>query len=468
MAIYLAFAIVVAASLAIVRLGASSHVLPIKRTIAILVPASLIFLLGLYDDLRGVSPFGKLLVQVFAAILLYAGGLGIHRLDLVSTRHELPMVVGLCLTTLWVLLITNAFNLIDGLDGLAAGSALFSTVVVLIVSLAIPNPTVTFLAITLAGATLGFLPFNFQPASIFLGDCGSLLIGFVLSALAIEGSQKAPTMVAVAIPVVSLGLPLLDVALAIFRRFLGHKPLFKGDKEHIHHKLLRRGFSQRDAVLILYAATAGFGFLSLVLLHDGTAIAFVLAVAAVGVAIGVHQLNYLEFAELNSILHRFAARRRMLANQVAVRYAADLLNACYEFRSICRVLQQTLQPIGFDGFRLRMANPNGFPPYAFQPLSYDPDGTLRYFWSNIGVSDAPWELRLELVTSSNTRWGYLNLARVCPDGNLPLDVNALGEDFCKSLSNALDRACHRLEVSKAEDGNFYAQRFKAAAAGGSD
>src|SRR5208337_4776836 len=216
----------------------------------------LVFLLGLYDDLRGVSPAGKFLVQAFAATLLFFGGYGVHRLDLVSTGQALQTFIGLPLTIFWVLLITNAFNLIDGLDGLAAGSALFSTVVILILSLLAPNPVVSFLAISLAGVILGFLRFNFHPASIFLGDSGSLFIGFLISALAIVASQKAPIIVAVSIPLVSLGLPILDVVLAVARRFLGGKPIFRGDRDHIHHKLLKRGLSQREAVLLLYAVTA--------------------------------------------------------------------------------------------------------------------------------------------------------------------------------------------------------------------
>src|SRR5262249_54435252 len=151
---------------------------------------------------------------------------------------------------------------------LAAGSALFSTGIVFMTTLFFPNELVAFVSIAIAGTILGFLRFNFHPASIFLGDSGSLFIGFMLSALALVGSQKAPTIVAVSIPVVALGLPILDVLMAIVRRFLAGRPLFDADKHHIHHKLLKRGLSQRDTALVLYGVTAAFGFLSLVLLHD--------------------------------------------------------------------------------------------------------------------------------------------------------------------------------------------------------
>jgi UDP-GlcNAc:undecaprenyl-phosphate GlcNAc-1-phosphate transferase len=443
-----------------------SVVPPIKSTFALLGSALIIFLLGLYDDLHGVGPYQKLTVQAVAAMILWAGGFGIHRLDLVSSGQVLHSFVGLPLTVFWVMLITNAFNLIDGLDGLAAGSALFSTIVVFILSLVVPNPMITCLAITLAGVILGFLRFNFPPASIFLGDSGSLFIGFMLSAMALAGSQKAPTMIAVAIPVVALGLPILDVALAIVRRFLGGKPLFRGDSHHIHHRLLKRGLPQREAVLILYAVSAGFGFLSLILLHQGSMIALVLAVTGIGILIGVQQLRYQEFAEMLSILQRAPRRRQILANHVAVRNAMESLNGCEEFRTICLVLQETFKPVGFDGIRLQMLNPNGFSASSFYPLRCARGSDFVFNWSERQMGEPPWELRLELVTSSHRKWGYVTFIRMSDSGGaLPLDVNVLNEHFCTSLSDAFDRACARLEASNQGNGQVHESRARQAAAG---
>jgi len=141
--------------------------IPAHTLISIFGSALLVFLLGLYDDMRDVGPYWKFGIQAIAAILLYAGGVGVHRLDLFSAGQTLRTVIGLPLTVVWVLLITNAFNLIDGLDGLAAGSAFFSTIVVFVSSLLAPDATVTLLTIALAGVILGFLRFNFHPASIF-------------------------------------------------------------------------------------------------------------------------------------------------------------------------------------------------------------------------------------------------------------------------------------------------------------
>ena len=453
-AIYGTFMLVVLAALAVPRLIGADPLLPAKETLGLLGPALIVFLLGLRDDVRPLSPYGKFLVQGVAAVWLYAAGFEIHYLGLIHGGQALQWMYGLPLTVLWVLLITNAFNLIDGLDGLAAGSALFSTVVLFVVSLVAPNPLVTFLTIALAGATLGFLRFNFHPATIFLGDSGSLFIGFMLAALALAGSQKAPTIVAVAIPVVSLGLPILDVALAVARRFVAGKPLFVADKQHIHHKLVKLGLSQRDAVLILYAVTAGFGFLSLILLEGRATIALVLAVTGIGIFVGVQQLRYQEFAELLSVLQRVTRRRQILANHVAIRHAIESLKGCDDFRSISDVLRHTLQPIGFDGIRLEMLNPNGFAASAFQPLRCVADGDLQLNWSDSELNESPWQLRLELITSSQERWGYLSLMRMSRREPLPLDVNVLTEEFHTSLSDAVQRACARIEASKEGQGTI--------------
>lgn len=446
-AIYVTFMAVVLLDLAAPKLMGTSSVLPARATLGLLGPSLIVFLLGLRDDVRPLSPYRKFLVQGVAAVWLYTAGFQIQNVGLIRGGQALPWIYTLPLTVLWVLLITNAFNLIDGLDGLAAGSALFSTVVLFVVSLVVPNSLVTFLTIALAGATLGFLRFNFHPATIFLGDSGSLFIGFVLAALALAGSQKAPTMVAVAIPVVSLGFPILDVTLAVARRFVAGKPLFSADKQHIHHKLVKLGLSQREAVLILYAVTAGFGFLSLILLQRRGTIALVLAVTGVGIFVGVQRLRYQEFAELLSVLQRVRRRRQILANHVAIRHAIESLNECDDFRSICQVLNKILKPIGFDGIRLQMLHPNGFAASCFEPLRCLADGHLLFNWSKGEIDDPPWELRLELVTSSRDRWGYLSLLRKSDEEALPMDVNVLTEEFRTSLSDAIDRACARLEAS---------------------
>src|SRR5258708_5325902 len=202
----------------------------------IYVPACLIFCLGIYDDLRGAGPYLKFSVQIIAATMLFLGGMRILDLPVLFGAHSLPWFLGLPMTVLWVVAVTNAFNLIDGLDGLATGSALFSTMVFFVVGLVNQSWLGSLMSVALAGAILGFLRFNFNPATIFLGDSGSLFIGFVLSALALAGAQKAPTLVAVAIPVVSFGLPILETTLSILRRLITGRPVFTADHQHLPYQ----------------------------------------------------------------------------------------------------------------------------------------------------------------------------------------------------------------------------------------
>lgn len=196
----------------------------LSQLFAVLVPATLIFLFGVYDDLRGASARVKFLVQGLAGTLLFVMGGRIEALSVPPFGSvELPLLMSFTLTVVWTVGITNAFNLIDGMDGLATGAALFAALVMLIVSLVLGRPLVSVVALALTGALIGFLRYNFNPASIFLGDSGSLLIGFTLAALSVLGAQKASTAVAVAIPLLAFGLPMVDTGFSMVRRFIGGK-----------------------------------------------------------------------------------------------------------------------------------------------------------------------------------------------------------------------------------------------------
>lgn len=412
----------------------------INTTFGILVPAVLVFLVGLYDDFRGLGPAAKFGAQVVAACLLYFDGIRIHQFTFLFGGGNLSGVFGLPLTIAWVLLITNAFNLIDGLDGLAAGAALFSTLVLLVVSLLGGNHFVAFLAVVLAGAIAGFLRFNFNPATIFLGDSGSLFIGFLLSALALAGSQKASTMVAVAIPVVCFGLPILDVAIAVVRRFLSGKPLFRGDSEHIHHRLLKRGLSQRHAVLVLYGVSALFGLLSLALLHGGATIALVLVIVGVGVCVGVPQLRYQEFTEMHRVLERTASQKQIFANNMHVRRAAESLRTCDDASALCGILVAALRPGGFDGFGLEVPSPRGLPRPLAALMRQKPHGGWQCSWRRPDTPKADWELRLELVDEDGKRCGTFSVFKCLRGKPLMVDINVLADGFQTALAGAVRRA----------------------------
>ncbi|MBI3475492.1 MAG: undecaprenyl/decaprenyl-phosphate alpha-N-acetylglucosaminyl 1-phosphate transferase [Acidobacteria bacterium] len=416
-----------------------------ETLLRIYVPACLIFCLGIYDDLHGAGPYLKFSVQVIAATMLFIGGMRILDLPVLFGAHSLPWFVGLPLTVLWVVAITNAFNLIDGLDGLAAGSALFSTVVFFIVALVNESWLGSLMSVALAGAILGFLRFNFNPATIFLGDSGSLFIGFVLSALALAGAQKAPTLVAVAIPVVSFGLPILETALSILRRLISGRPIFTADREHIHHKLLEMGFSHRQVVIVLYAVSALFAMLSLFLLWPtGSTLGLVLAVVGTGVWLGVQHLNYLEFGELRRVALRTIEQRQIVINNLAIRRAVEELKVATSYDQVRSVLLAAFEGNDFDAFELQL-----------KALSGDQGSFVEmnkpFHWTKIphivSISTMPsWKLTLELVTTTNRRRGSLVVYRVYSQRGLQLDVNLITSAFPVALADALDRVFATAEV----------------------
>jgi UDP-GlcNAc:undecaprenyl-phosphate GlcNAc-1-phosphate transferase len=209
--------------------------------------------LGIYDDIQGAHAGKKLIVQTSAAVILFFFGFEIQR---ISNPFGSAIHLGwlsLPITIFWLVGLSNAFNLIDGIDGLASGVAFFATSTLLAVALFLGNILPSLFTAALAGATLGFLRYNFNPARIFMGDSGSLFLGFTIAAISIHGSEKAHAAVAILIPVVALGLPIMDTLLAIARRVYRGLPIPTADKEHIHHKLIQYGFSHRRATLILYS-----------------------------------------------------------------------------------------------------------------------------------------------------------------------------------------------------------------------
>ena len=414
---------------------------PYKPLLTILVPGLLVFLLGVYDDIYSVGPYTKFAVQGIAGAMVYAGGLRILNLPVLFGHHHFSNFIGFPLTILWILAITNAFNLIDGLDGLAAGSGLFSTLVVFVVALLSHSSAVSLMTLVLAGAILGFLRFNFNPATIFLGDCGSLFIGFMLSALALYGAQKSPTIIAVAIPVVSFGLPILETALSMLRRFISGRPVFTADREHIHHKLLQLGLSHRQVVITLYAVSALFALLSLFLLWPtGSTLGLVLAVLGSGIWIGVQHLGYLEFGELRRVAHRTVEQRQIFINNLAIRRATEELKVARDYDQLCCVLAAAFSSNDFDGFELRpLPSERG----GFQVMqAWEADRCFRWKKPGSALSTRTvnaWNISLDLVTGNNSRLGSMRIYREYSSRDLQLDINLLTAGFPKALAEALQR-----------------------------
>ena len=263
-----------------------------KKLIGILIGIIIITITGVLDDTKNLKPYQKLLGQILAATVVVLFGLQIDAINIATfAQIGLNKEISVVLTIIWIVGITNAINLMDGLDGLSSGISLISCISLLIIFALNNSPMIAILVIaSLIGALVGFLPYNFAPAKTFIGDTGSNFLGFMLAVISILGVAKTYTMAVIVLPILVLGLPILDVVWAVIRRVIKGKSLkaiFKADNGHVHHKLVRRGFSQKQAVLILYGASATLGMFAIILFDSGIwkALSFLLMVAA-AVAVG--------------------------------------------------------------------------------------------------------------------------------------------------------------------------------------
>lgn len=233
--------------------------------LGLILGGAVIVLIGALDDKYDLSPKVKLLGQVIAAAIVISFGLQIDYIKLpFFDAMDIAPWIGIPLTVLWIVGVTNAINLIDGLDGLSAGVSAIATTSLLVLAIMMGNVTVIFLCVILLGTTIGFLFYNFHPAKIFMGDSGSLFLGFSLATLSILG-YKSATIVSFLVPLAILGVPLSDTFMAIIRRKLNNKPIFTADKGHLHHCLMGLGFSMKKSVLIIYGIASFFGLCAVLL-----------------------------------------------------------------------------------------------------------------------------------------------------------------------------------------------------------
>ncbi|MDI9432095.1 MAG: MraY family glycosyltransferase [Planctomycetota bacterium] len=233
------------------------------QMMTLLTSATFIFLVGLVDDLRGLPARVKFGVEVLAAVALCAAGIRIKSIGLTGD-FSLPLgVAGYLLTVLWVVGVTNAVNLSDGLDGLAAGIGAIACGVIAVLAIHRDSAIMAILALALAGSLSGFLVFNFNPAKIFMGDCGSLFLGYVIAASSVMCLTTSSALVGLALPALALGIPIFDTLFSMLRRFLERRSLFAPDRSHFHHRLLDMGLRQRHAVILIYLLTIVFTGLGL-------------------------------------------------------------------------------------------------------------------------------------------------------------------------------------------------------------
>lgn len=248
------------------------------KTLGLLLGVFIIIILGIVDDIKPLRARVKFPVQLLAAIIVVATGTRIIAISKPfqatvalhpSMMYFLGDILAFIISVFWIVGMTNAINFIDGLDGLAAGVSGIAALTLYIVAVIRRQDDIAIIAVSLVGAIFGFLPYNFNPAKIFMGDTGATFLGFLLAIISIEGTMKSITAIAVAIPILVLGLPIFDTLFAIIRRIMNGKPIGQADRGHLHHRLLDLGLSHRMSVIILYVVSGALGLVSIALVDKG-------------------------------------------------------------------------------------------------------------------------------------------------------------------------------------------------------
>lgn len=243
---------------------------PISKITGLIVGGAMIYVLGIIDDLKGMNAKVKFLGQIICASAAYAFGIRISFVTSFLTEGHIFFAGVLCyfITVIWIVGITNTVNLIDGLDGLAGGTSFIASLCLAYTAYIHGSYVAAMAFIAVAGACIGFLKYNFHPAKTFMGDGGSLFLGYMLATISIIGPAKGATVLAMIAPVLVLGVPIFDTGFAILRRLINHRPIMEADKGHLHHRLMAAGFGQRRAVLMLYGVSAIMGVASILFSRD--------------------------------------------------------------------------------------------------------------------------------------------------------------------------------------------------------
>jgi len=399
---------------------------------------AVVALLGLYDDFHGAGAKLKFFVQFAVALGLY--GLGL-RVEQIATPFGGPMALGglaLPFTLLWVVGVINAMNLIDGLDGLAGGVAFFGIATNFILALVRGDVVTCLMMAALAGAVLGFLIFNFNPASIFMGDTGSMFLGFVLATVSVKTNTKSGTTVAMLVPVVALGLPIMDTLLAVVRRTALGRPLFSADKEHIHHRVMSRFvFSQRRAVLVLYGLCCLFTLTALALSYANSAqSAMLLGGIGVVVIVLMRKLGYLNLREVGQVGQ---VRRKNIHLRTVVRETNERIGSALDLPTLWEAVRGIAEAVDAAHLSLKLeSDVRGHPDGQKDGITFEvsrpsPDGeTFRFAVE---------------VLHGEVRWGHLSLS--WRDGRQ--EVNRDEELALELVADAIAKSVARIWAYQAAD-----------------
>lgn len=360
----------------------------------LVVGSAIVFIVGLLDDLRGVPPIGKLAAQSAAALLAVWSGFAPDQIGILGLGTLDIGMWGYPIAVLWIVGVSNAFNLIDGVDGLAGAITLVALVGVLISGTLLGHPQVVLLAAALAGGTAAFLRYNSAPATIFLGDSGSLVIGYLIAVLTVQAATTSTGVVHAFVPLSVLAFPLLDTFIAMARRWLRGEPLSRADGRHVHHQVLALGLSPRHTVGVLtgiFATVAGIGLMlafappQLVLLLAGLSLVF----GVTGLAYGLRWLNYDEFIEagraVNQVYKKVRAilRARILASELG----RDLAEA-HDVEQLRKILSERAADLSLLDIELVLDDPRAHEASGIVPTA---------------TSQRPWRLDCPVVVPGHER-----------------------------------------------------------------
>ena len=329
-------------------------------TFALGAGGAILFLLGLYDDLRGVPPIAKIAAQGIAAFVVIQAG---FLIDVIILPPNITLSLGVLavpVTALWLIGVSNALNLVDGMDGLAGGVTLIALCVTTGAAIVLGNPDVAWQTFALIGALLGFLRYNVPPARIFLGDSGSLVVGFLLAVLCVKGASTPDGEVYALAPIFALSYPLLDTGIAIMRRFLRKEPLSRADGRHIHHQLRAIGLGPLRAVSVILLQSAGVGLLGLCVTFAPPELTVAVAVAGAAILIsvfayGTRWLRYHEFMEAGlSFTSVLRNARMVIRDKIRARDVALLVSRANDFEEVQSILRASAGDFGFTNLEVRL------------------------------------------------------------------------------------------------------------------
>jgi UDP-GlcNAc:undecaprenyl-phosphate GlcNAc-1-phosphate transferase len=403
------------------------------------VAGLMIFALGLADDFMDLNARLKFGVEGLVAAGLFFAGLRIGTVSLgPDLQFQLPVIVDFVITLLWFVGMSNAFNLIDGHDGVAGGVALLALATISYAAVLNGNSVVAIPALALSGAVLGFLLFNLPPASVFLGDAGSLFLGFTLAGLALIGARPdlggpVPMMV----PILALGLPVLDTALAVFRRFLRGDPVFSADRGHIHHRLRDRGYPKPVVTLFMWGISGLFALMAVMLMAEDSLLTGVGVTLAITVSlVAIRWLETPEIMELGRAVQRAMIQRRAIRPNVYLRGAVDLLAVVRDAQGLDRALRHAFQDSRADLVELWV--PSNWEQVLTEHEAFRSE-SFGVSWKQ-GVEDPAeiWEISVALELAS-PKVGRLSLRFVDPSPDSLAHVDSVVRKLRPALCETLDR-----------------------------